>query len=300
MENEITYNDNFIVTLTIENTQYKEVLVEVTDPKKTIREQIKRIIEVFRLPKMDNGGSPVTYLLGRAEEEDSPTILEFEDADGREQTLMDYNVQPGDHLLLISGPGGGDVVIFSKIAISNKSLYINDILDDEMKRYGYKCTNKRGSRGRVYEKSKLIKAPKREKRQEEGYYNLEDRTDYIERLYEKRFLETINRRESFMSSLYEKYYYDQKRERYYCGRRILLSKLPPELLYDGLGGFQDDSMFLDQWHGKKIHRLCDYETEEESDIITDYYIYTSYPHPKWDDMSFLRRIGHFILNAIRR
>ena len=108
MENEITYNDNFIVTLTIENTQYDDVEVEVSNPMSSIREQINRIVEVFKLPKMDNGGSPVTYLLGRAEEDDeSPTILEFDDADGREQTLIDYNVQPGDHLYLIAKPIAG-------------------------------------------------------------------------------------------------------------------------------------------------------------------------------------------------
>ena len=103
MENEQIYGDEFIITLTIEGTQYEEVDVEVTDPMKTIREQINSIVEVFHLPKMDNGGNPITYLLGRIEDEsDSPTILEFDDADGREQTLIDYNVQPSDRLHLIS------------------------------------------------------------------------------------------------------------------------------------------------------------------------------------------------------
>ena len=56
-------NEEFVITLTIEGTQYEEVEVEVTDPMKTIREQINSIVEVFHLPKMDNGGNPITYLL---------------------------------------------------------------------------------------------------------------------------------------------------------------------------------------------------------------------------------------------
>lgn len=103
MENEQFYDEAFVITLTIEGTQYEEVDVEVTNPLKTIREQISSIVEVFNLPKMDNGGNPITYLLGRIEDDsDTPSILEFDDADGREQTLTDYNVQPGDRLHLIS------------------------------------------------------------------------------------------------------------------------------------------------------------------------------------------------------
>ena len=33
--------------------------------------------------------------------------VDFEDEDGREQTLMDYNIQPGDSLQLISVPIAG-------------------------------------------------------------------------------------------------------------------------------------------------------------------------------------------------
>lgn len=103
MENQQFYDEAFVITLTIEGTQYEEVDVEVTNPMKTIREQISSIVEVFNLPKMDNGGNPITYLLGRIEDEgDMPSILEFDDANGREQTLTDYNVQPGDRLHLIS------------------------------------------------------------------------------------------------------------------------------------------------------------------------------------------------------
>lgn len=41
------------------------------------------------------------------EDSDEPEILEFDDEDGRVMTLVDYNIQPGDHLLLISVPIAG-------------------------------------------------------------------------------------------------------------------------------------------------------------------------------------------------
>ena len=59
-------------------------------------------------PKLDNGGNPIQYLLGQIMDDgEEPEILEFEDEDGREQALIDYNIQPGDHLHLISVPIAG-------------------------------------------------------------------------------------------------------------------------------------------------------------------------------------------------
>ena len=108
MENEELYDDEFIVSLTIDGTSFDEVEVKVTDPNKTIRDKINSIVQVFELPKMDNGGNPIQYLLGQMiEDSDEPEILEFEDEEGREQCLMDYNIQPGDHLHLISVPIAG-------------------------------------------------------------------------------------------------------------------------------------------------------------------------------------------------
>lgn len=108
MNTEEFYDDDFIVNLTIEGTSYEEVEVKVNDPNKTIRDQITSIVTVFELPKIDNGGNPIQYLLGQIMEDGGePEILEFEDADGREQCLIDYNVQPGDHLHLISVPIAG-------------------------------------------------------------------------------------------------------------------------------------------------------------------------------------------------
>ena len=102
------YEDEFIVYLTIDGTSYDEVEVKITDPNKTIRDQINSIVHVFELPRLDNGGNPIQYLLGQIMDgSEEPEILEFEDEDGREQCLIDYNIQPGDYLHLISVPIAG-------------------------------------------------------------------------------------------------------------------------------------------------------------------------------------------------
>lgn len=109
MANDTLYEDDeFIINLTIDGTSYEEVEVKVTDPTKTIRDQIASIVAVFELPKLDNGGNPIQYLLGQfMEDDEEPAILDFEDEDGREQALIDYDIQPGDHLHLISVPIAG-------------------------------------------------------------------------------------------------------------------------------------------------------------------------------------------------
>lgn len=107
MENEEFVADQFIVKLKIEGTSYEEVEVEVTDPNKSIRDQIDSIVKVFNLAKLDGGGNPIQYLLGLDRADDELEILQFNDEDGREMTLEDYNVQPGDFLHLISQPIAG-------------------------------------------------------------------------------------------------------------------------------------------------------------------------------------------------
>ena len=105
---EMYEDDEFIINLTIDGTEFEEVEVKVTDPNKTIRDQITSIVSVFEPPKIDNGSNPIQYLLGQIMDEgEEPEILEFEDEDGREQALIDYNIQPGDHLHLISVPIAG-------------------------------------------------------------------------------------------------------------------------------------------------------------------------------------------------
>ena len=41
------------------------------------------------------------------EDDEEPAILEFEDENGREMALIDYDIQPMDHLHLISVPIAG-------------------------------------------------------------------------------------------------------------------------------------------------------------------------------------------------
>lgn len=105
---ELYEDDDFIINLTIDGTEFEDVEVKVTDPNKTIREQIDSIVSVFGLRKIDCGGNPVQYLLGQIMDEgEEPEILELEDEDGREQALIDYNIQPGDFLHLIEIPTAG-------------------------------------------------------------------------------------------------------------------------------------------------------------------------------------------------
>lgn len=131
-------NDDFFIYLTIEGTSIVNVKLKVTDPMKTIHEQINFIVEDFHLPKIDNGDNPVIYYLSNSIEDDSGTsdILEFYDDDGREQTLIDYNVKPGDHLNLFSAPiAGGCPITFIPSPKGKKHIWqslINGIRKEQV------------------------------------------------------------------------------------------------------------------------------------------------------------------------
>ena len=106
MTNEDFYDDEeFIIKLTIIGTEYEEVEVKITDPNKTIRDQISSIVQLFELPKMENDGTPILYKLGQMlEDSDEPEVFDSENEDGREMCLLDYCVKPGDDLELIAIP----------------------------------------------------------------------------------------------------------------------------------------------------------------------------------------------------
>lgn len=105
MDKKELYNNEFIIKLTIDGTSFEDVEFKITDPNKTICEQIKKIVSIFHLPDADNQNCPISYMLGQIlDEAEEPVILELEDEDGREKCLMDYNVQSGDYLHLISVP----------------------------------------------------------------------------------------------------------------------------------------------------------------------------------------------------
>ena len=95
------YGDDFIINLSIDGTEFEEVEVKVEDPHRSISDLINNIIREFELPKMDNGGNPIEYLLGRADSEsDEAEIFQFEDENGYDLCLLDYDVKPGDNLNL--------------------------------------------------------------------------------------------------------------------------------------------------------------------------------------------------------
>ena len=100
MENH-DYEDDFIINLSIENTEFEEVEVKVEDPNRTIRDLINNIIREFDLPKMGEDGKPYSYFLGRPVGGDNPEIFKFEDENGFELCLLDNNVLPGDHITLV-------------------------------------------------------------------------------------------------------------------------------------------------------------------------------------------------------
>ena len=105
MTNERFYDEDYIINLTIDGTPFQNVEVKVTEPNKTIRNQIDRIVQVFDLPKSYNGGTPIQYLLGRMlKDRDEPEILDFEDEEGQPETLLNYDIKSGDRLCLISPP----------------------------------------------------------------------------------------------------------------------------------------------------------------------------------------------------
>lgn len=110
MTNEEIYNEEekFIVYLTVDGTGYDTVVIEITDPNRSIRETIALMVNKLNLPKVDGGGNPLQYMLAlESDNDDEPITLEYEDEDGREQTPSDYNIQPGDYLHLTSIPIAG-------------------------------------------------------------------------------------------------------------------------------------------------------------------------------------------------
>lgn len=94
----------FIISLTIEYPEYDEIEVKITNPNKSIRATIDKMIDVFQLPKIDRFGSQLPYVLGIYEEFEELVVLDFEDEDGNAQSLLDYNIKSGDHLVLFVVP----------------------------------------------------------------------------------------------------------------------------------------------------------------------------------------------------
>lgn len=85
--------------------QGNEYNVEVEDPNSSIQDLINKLIAGLGLPRTDGGGNPATYHLGRVLDGDEE-ILQPK-VDGEEKTLLDYHVNPGDHMTLTMIPIAG-------------------------------------------------------------------------------------------------------------------------------------------------------------------------------------------------
>lgn len=100
-------NESFFIDLTIEGPSYKKVGLLIRNPNETIRDFINRIVCHYELPEKDRSGTLLRYVLGQLRGSDEPDLLDFEDEDGLEQSLLDYDVRHGDHLLLMPVPIAG-------------------------------------------------------------------------------------------------------------------------------------------------------------------------------------------------
>jgi len=111
MENEQqTHEGQFFIKLYFDNISVYDkdrnpiasAEVNVSDLSLPIEEQIRRIVEVFKLPKINELGQPIEYLLAQPDKE----VLEFQDDDRRTRCFLDYNIKSGDKLHLLVDPKG--------------------------------------------------------------------------------------------------------------------------------------------------------------------------------------------------
>lgn len=115
MEDKRLYNEEFIIHLTIVDTSYNDVEIRVSDPNKTIQEQINSIMQVFGLSKAFQGHY-VEWRLGQ-DDGDGVTVFDCDDS------LLDYHVQTGDSLQLIHIPLCG--VPFLTLCLAFDGVYKN-------------------------------------------------------------------------------------------------------------------------------------------------------------------------------
>lgn len=95
--------EEFFIILSHQGDEYE---IDVTNPYNTIRDIIDRLIQELNLPRLDGGGNPATYFLGKLDESGEEVILHPE-KNRKEQTLLDYGVESGDKLILTMVPIAG-------------------------------------------------------------------------------------------------------------------------------------------------------------------------------------------------
>lgn len=84
------------IVLTYQDNKYS---MQIENLAKPVSEALKEIVEALQLSWRDGGGNPITYHLGRNKGDEEEILRpKFK---GKEQTLYDYNIQPGDELILI-------------------------------------------------------------------------------------------------------------------------------------------------------------------------------------------------------
>ncbi len=84
------------IVLVYQDDKYSMKIENLT---KSVGEALKEIVEALQLSWRDGGGNPITYHLGRNTGSDEEILRpKFK---GKEQTLYDYSIKPGDELILI-------------------------------------------------------------------------------------------------------------------------------------------------------------------------------------------------------
>ena len=96
-------SDEFFIVLSINGDENE---VDITNPYESINMLIEKLIHTFELPRMDGGGNPVTYFLGKTDDSGEEVILQPE-RNKQEQHLMDYGIKSGDKLVLTMVPLAG-------------------------------------------------------------------------------------------------------------------------------------------------------------------------------------------------
>ena len=96
-------DEEFYIVLSINGDENE---VDISNPYDTLSMLIDNIIHIFELPRVDGGGNPVTYFLGKTDESGEEIILQPE-KNKQEQNLMDYGIQSGDTLILTMVPLAG-------------------------------------------------------------------------------------------------------------------------------------------------------------------------------------------------
>lgn len=95
--------EEFYIVLSINGDESE---VDISNPHDTITTLIDNIVHIFELPRVDGGGNPVTYFLGKTDSRGDEVILQPE-RNRQEQNLLDYNVKSGDKLILTMVPLAG-------------------------------------------------------------------------------------------------------------------------------------------------------------------------------------------------